>query len=161
MMDVTQVKLLLEVAAILGAVRIMHFFRARAMRRLASRWGFQYIGPTAPPQWWLNTSAPQLPAPLPGQFSRLGVSQAWNIIEAKYNGTNVLIFDGISEGFRSHPCTFIAYQTEQSPFQITTSVETVMQIRGWTVLRGVRFLWFSWFMGIGRLDRNLGYLLSE
>jgi hypothetical protein len=36
------------VALILGVVRIVHMFRARAMRALAARWGFQYIGPPAP-----------------------------------------------------------------------------------------------------------------
>lgn len=160
MANVTLLRIALVVAAILGAVRIMHFFRARAMRRLASRWGFRYIGPTAPPQWWWNTSRPKIPAPLPGRFSRLGISQAWNIIEGKINGTSVFIFDGILGEVRSQPCTYIACQTEQSPFPITTSVEPVIQIRGWTVLHGVWFLWFSWFMGIGRLDGHISYLRS-
>jgi hypothetical protein len=148
------------VIAILGAVRIMHFFRARAMRQLASRWGYRYMGPTAPPQWWWNASRPKIPAPLPGRFSRLGISQAWNIIEGNNNGTSVFIFDGVSVGFRSQPRTYIACQTEQSPFPMTSSVERVIQIRGWTVLQGVRFLWFSWLMRIGRLNRHLSYLLS-
>jgi len=153
-------KLVLEVAAILGAARIMYFFRARAMLRLASKWGFRYVGPTTPPQWWWNTSRPIIPAPLPGRFPHLGVSQVWNIIEGKNNGSAVFIFDGISEGARTQPCTFIACQTEQSPFPITMSVEPVLQIHGWTVLRGVRFGWFSWFMGIRRLDRHIDYLLN-
>lgn len=161
MTDVALLKLVLVVVAIFGAVRILHFFRARAMRRLASRWGFRYMGPTAPPQWWWNTSRPKIPAPLPGRFSHLGVSQAWNIIEGENNGTPVFIFDGIWGGARSQPCTYIACQTEQRPFPMTTSVEPVIQIRGWTVLHGVWFLWFSWFMGIGRLDRHLSYLRSE
>lgn len=161
MADMTLLNIVFVVVAILVAVRIMHFFRARAMRRLASRWGLQYIGPTAPPQWWWNTSRPIIPAPLPGRFFQLGVSQAWNIVEGKNNGASLFIFDGLSEGFRSQPCTYIACQTEQSPFPITTSVEPVVQIRGWTVLHGVSFLWFSWLMGIGRLDRHLNYLLLE
>lgn len=159
--DVTLLKLVLIAVAILGALRIFYFFRARAMRRLASKWGFRYIGPTAPPQWWWNTTRPKIPAPLPGRFSHLGISQAWNIIEGKSKGTEVFIFDGISVGFRSHPSTYIACQTEQSPFPLTTSAELVLQIRGWTVLRGVRFLFFSWLMGIGRLDRHINYLVSE
>jgi hypothetical protein len=157
---VTLLELALLLAAILGAVRIMYFFRARAMRRLASRWSYRYIGPTAPLQWWWNTSSPKIPAPLPGRFSHLGISQAWNIIEGNNNGTSVFIFDGISEGLKTHPRTYIACQTEQSPFPMTTSVEPVIQIHGWTVLHGVWFLWFSWLMGIGRLDRHLSYLLS-
>jgi hypothetical protein len=151
----------LTIAAILAAVRIMYFFRARAMQRLASKWGFQYIGPTTPPQWWLNTFRPKIPAPLPGWFSRLGISQAWNIIEGKNNGTQLFIFDGVVGTFKSYPCSYIACQAEQSPFPMPTSAERVKQIRGWTFLRGVWFLWFSWLMGTRRIDRHLRYLLSE
>jgi hypothetical protein len=161
MTDVALLKVVLFLAAILGALRIMYFFRARAMRRLASKWDLRYMGPTAPPQWWWNTFSPKIPAPLPGRFSQLGISQAWNIIEGKNNGTSVFIFDGISEGFKTHPSTYIACQSEQSRFAMTASVERVIQIHGWTVLRGVRFLWFSWLMGMGRLDRHLSYLSSD
>lgn len=159
--DVNLLKLVLVVVAILGAVRLMHFFRARTMRRLASRWDFQYMGPTAPPQWWWNTSYPKIPPPLPGWISRLGVSQAWNIIEGKKNGTSVFVFDGISVGAKSQPRTYIACQTEQSPFGISMSVEREMQIHGWTVLHGVWFLWFSWFMGTRRINRHLNNLRTE
>ena len=149
------------VALILGAVRIMHFCRARAMRRFASRWGLRYVGPTAPPQWWWNTSRPKIPSPLHGWISRLGISQAWNIIEEKNDSTSLFVFDGVLGTVRSQPCTYIACHTEQSPFGMSTSVEPVIQIHGWTVLHGVWFLWFSWFMGIGRLDRHLSNLRSE
>ena len=154
-------KLVLIVVAILGAVRLMHFFRARAMRRLALKWGLRYFGPTAPPKWWFNTSRAIIPHPLPGWVSRLGVSQAWNIIEGKNHGVSLFVFDGISEGARTHPCTYIACQTEESPFPMTTSVESVKQIHGWSVLHGLCFLGFYWFMGVGRLSRHLDYLLSE
>lgn len=157
------VSLLATVALILVAVRIMHFIRARDMRRLASKWGLRYIGPTAPPQWWFNTSLPIIPLPLPGWISHLGVSQAWNIIEGENHGMSLFVFDGVlGDGWaRSQPCTYIACQTEQSPFPITTSIEPVMQIHGWSVLHGVWFYWLSWFMGVRRLDRHLDYLLSE
>jgi hypothetical protein len=158
MADVKLPEVVLALAALLAALRIMYFFRARAMRRLASRWGFRYTGPTAPPQWWFITSRHLIPAPLPGWFSQLGISQAWNIIEGKNNKTSVLIFDGLSVGFHSRPCTYIACQTDQSPFPMTTSVERVKHIRGWMVLNGVWFLWFSWLMSIRRLDRHLDYL---
>ena len=159
--DVNLLKLVLVVVAILGAVRLMHFLRARTMRRLASRWDFRYMGPTVPPQWWWNTSRPRIPSPLPGWISRLGVSQAWNIIEGKNSGRSVFVFDGISVGAKSQPRTYIACQTEQCPFGISTSVERVMQIHGWTVLHGVWFLWFSWFMGTRRINRHLNHLRAE
>ena len=161
MAHVTILVVPLGLAAALGAVRIMHFFRARAMRRFASRWGLRYVGPTAPPQWWFNTSSPKIPAPLPRWTSRLGISQAWNIIEGENNGTSVFIFDGLSIGFKSQPSTYIACHTEQSPFAMSTSVEPVTHMHGWTVLQGIWFLWFSWLMGIGRLERHLSNLREE
>jgi hypothetical protein len=161
MTDVKSFEVVLALAAVLGALRLMYFFRARAMRRLAERWGFQYLGPTAPPQWWFVSSRPLIPAPLPGRFSRLGISQAWNIIEGKSNNTSIFVFDSISAEFRSKPCTYIACQTEESPFPMTTSIERVKKIHGWTVLSGVWFLWFSWLMSVRRLNRNLSYILSD
>lgn len=161
MANVTIIKVALMVSAILCAVRIMHFFRARAMRRLASKWGLRYFGPTAPPQWWFNTSHSIIPHPLPGWISRLGVSQAWNIIEGNNHGVPFFIFDGIVGGGRTYPCTYIACQTEQSPFPITTSAEPVKQIHGWSVLRGLSILGFHWFMGVRRINRHIDYLLSD
>jgi hypothetical protein len=161
MADVTILVVPFGLAATLGALRVMYFFRARAMRQLASRCGFHYIGPTAPPQWWWNTSLPRIPAPLPSRFSHLGISQAWNIIEGKNNGTSVFVFDAICGSFKSQPRTYIACQSEESPFPMTTSIEHVLRIHGWTVLHGVWFLWFSWLMGIGRLDGHLSYLKSD
>ena len=156
------VSALVFVALILCTLRVFYVLRARSMCRIAARWGFRYIGPTAPPQWWLNPSRPKIPSPLPGWISRLGVSQAWNIIEGKNNGTSVFVFDAVWGGpVRTQPCTYIACQTEQSPFGMSTSVEPVIQIHGWTVLHGVWFFWFSWFMGIGRLDRHLSNLQAE
>jgi hypothetical protein len=152
---------LVTIALILVAVRIMHFFRARSMRRFASRWGLRYLGPTAPPQWWWNTPRAKIPSPLPGWISHLGVSQAWNIVEGENNNTSVFIFDGVVGTVKSHPFTYIACHTEQSPFGMSTSGEPVTQIHGWTVLHGVWFLWFSWFMGIGRLDKHLSNLRLE
>ncbi len=107
----------------------------------------------------VKTSGPRM---LPsGWISHLGISQAWNIIEGENNSTSVFIFDGVVGTVRSQPFTYIACHTKQSPFGMSTSVEPVIQIHGWTVLHGVWFLWFSWFMGIRRLDRHLSNLRSE
>jgi len=149
---------ILGVVALVSGLRLMYYLRAFAMRRFASRWNFRYIGPTAPPRWW-DISRPTIRAPLPSRLcSNLGIAQAWNIIEGKCNGTSLFIFDGLSVGYSSQPRTQIACQTEQNPFPLTTSVETVSQIRGWFVLDGVWFFWFSWPMSIRRLERHLRYL---
>ena len=149
---------ILIVVAVVGGLRLMYYLRALAMRRFASRWGFRYIGPTAPPRWW-DISRPKVRAPLPSRIcSNLGIAQAWNIIEGKYNGTTLLIFDGLSGAYNSQARTQIACQTEQNPFPLTTSIETVSQIHGWTILDGVWFFWFSWLMSIRRIERHLRYL---
>ena len=36
------------VMLIFGGIKLFYVFRARAMRALAAKWGFQYIGPRAP-----------------------------------------------------------------------------------------------------------------
>ena len=149
---------ILILVALVSGLRLMYYLRAYGMRRLASRWGFRYIGPTAPPRWW-DISRPKIHAPLSSPLcSNLGIAQAWNIIEGKYKGTTLFIFVGLTGSYNSQVRTQIACQTEQNPFPLITSIETVSQIRGWTVLDGVRFLWFSWLMSVRRLERHLRYL---
>jgi hypothetical protein len=142
---------------ILGMVQIIHMFRARAMRALAARLGFQYIGPSAP-KWW-HPSHPKISPPLPVGFSLAchpsgrRITQVWNLIEGQQNGVSVLVFDSIlGWGRGSAPCTLIACQTEQNPFGIVSSPDRVIQSHGWTVVHGVWLLWFSWTMGIKRLE---------
>lgn len=148
--------LLAAVSLIFGALRIVHLFRARAMRALAVRWDLQYIGPPAP-KWW-NPSRLKTSPPLPGWFSQLypsgrRIRQVWNVIEARQNGVPVLIFDAVVGEYRGGaPCTLIACQTEQNPFGTVGSPDRVIQSHGWTVLHGVWFLHFSWTMGMKRLD---------
>ena len=92
-------QLLALLTLIFGLVRIIHMFRARAMRALAARWGFQYIGPPAPK--WLNPSHPRITPPLPVGLSRacqlsgMRIRQLWNVIEGQESGISVFIFDGV------------------------------------------------------------------
>jgi hypothetical protein len=164
MADVTLLKLLLVVAAVLCVVRIGHLFRARAMRALAARLGFQYIGPGAPPSWWWNPSHLEIHSPLPEWISRLHpcgrrMRQVWNVIEGKRDGISILIFDSVIGEYRGGaPCTLIVCQTEQNPFGIVTPPNRVVQSHGWTVLHGVWFLWFSWTMGTKRINDHVNEL---
>jgi hypothetical protein len=164
MADVILLRVLFIVGVILVVVRIVQMLRANAMRTLAARWGFQYIGPTAPPKWWWNPSHLDIRPPLPiwiSRFSPCGerIRQVWNVIEGRKNGLPVLIFDSVIGEYRGgHPCTLVAYQTEQNPFGVVTGVDRAVQTHGWTVLHGVWFLWFSWTMGVKRLDDHLSKL---
>lgn len=146
---------------ILGAIRTMHMFRGRAMRALAARWGFRYVGPPAPPKWWWNPRHLKISSPLPSWIAHFHPSgqrmrQIWNVIEGQQNGVQLLIFDSVIGEYKGgRPCTLLACQTEQNPFTIVVSSDRVVQSHGWTILCGAWFLWFSWFMGIGRIDDRL------
>jgi hypothetical protein len=148
---------------VFGAVTIIHMFRARAMRILAARWGFQYIGPAAPK--WRNPSHPEISPPLPVWFSLAchpsgkRIRQVWNVIAGQHNGVSVLTFDSVIGRIKGGaPCTLIACQTEQNPFGVVASPDRAMRSDGWTVLHGVWFLQFSWTMSIKRLDNYLNKL---
>jgi len=153
-------KVLVILTLILGAVRTMHMFRARATRRLATLGGFRYIGPPAP-KWW-NPRHPKLSPPLRAGLSLafrpsgIRLRQVWNVIDGEQNGVSVLIFDGaIGEIKGGAPCTFVACQTEQNLFGKVTSPDRLIQSHGWTVLHGVWFLWFSWTISVRRLEHNV------
>jgi len=146
------------VALAFTANEIFHVFRARAMRAFAAKWGLQYSGPAAPKRW--NPSHHhKISPPLPSWFSLAchpsgrQITQVWNVIEGHQNGMSVLIFDSIlGAGRGDAPCTVIACESEQNPFGIVTSPDRIIQSGGWTAVHGVWFLWFSWTMGIGRID---------
>jgi hypothetical protein len=148
------------VSLILCVVPIIHMLRARAMRAFAIRLGFRYIGPPLPPKWWWNPSHLEIGPSLPGWISHFHpcgerIRQVWNVIEGEQNGALTFIFDGIV-GYRGgHPCTLIACQTEQNPFGMITSADRIVRSYGWTVLHGVWFGWFSWTMGIRRIDSHV------
>lgn len=153
----------LEVAAVVslifGVFRIMHMFRARSMRALAARWGFQYIGPPAP-KWW-NPSTLEINPRLPAWIARfypsgIRIRQIWNVIEGQRDGISVLIFDSVIGEYKGgQPCTLIACHTEDNPFGTVTFPDRLIQSHGWTVLHGVWFLWFSWTMGMQRLEHHV------
>lgn len=147
-------------ALLLGVVSILSMFRARSMRTLAARWGFQYIGPRAP-NFSGFRSFPKTRLSLPVSFPRVGypvgeIRQVWNVIEGQQNGIPVLIFDGVV-GERTY-CTIIACQTKQNPFGMDTSPDRVIQSGGWTVLCRVRYLQIPWTMGVQRLDDQVNKL---
>ena len=147
-------------AALYGAVQISYVVRTRAMRSLAARWNFRYIGPPPPRLWWPVTH-PIVRPPVPALVSHLTLSgqritRVWNVIEGEQHGVEIVIFDVIiGEHRSSHPCTLIACQTDQSPFYEIASVDRLLADQGWTVLHGVWFLWFSWTMRVSRIDKHL------
>jgi hypothetical protein len=154
-------EILAAMALIQGALRIMHILRARKMRALATGWGFNYIGPPTP-KWW-NPSHLKVLRPLPGRLSQFHptgrqIRQVWNVIEGRQNGVSVFIFDSVVGLKGGVPITFVACETEQNPFGPVKSPDRVIQSHGWTVLHGVCFFWFSWLMGIKRLDNHVNKL---
>jgi hypothetical protein len=151
---------LAPVAVIFSAVWITFAFRARAMRALAVRWGFHYIGPPAP-SFWSFRSFRKVTPPLPDSFPRDGypvgeIRQAWNVIEGQQNGVSVLICDSVI-GERTY-CTTIGCQTEQNPFKADTSPDRVIRSRGWTVVCRARYFQIPWTISMQRLNEYVNKL---
>jgi hypothetical protein len=151
---------LATVAVIFGAVRIIFMFRARAMRALAARWGFRYIGPPAPNFWGFRSFSnvtPPLPVSFPRNCYPVGeIKQAWNVIEGQQNGVSVLNCDSIV-GERTY-CTIVGCQTKQNPFKTGASPDRVARSGEWTVLCRVRYLQIPWTMGIKCLNDHVNKL---
>ena len=151
---------LATVTVIFGAVRIMFVFRARSMRGLAARWGFNYIGPPAPSFWGFRSFrkiTPRLPVSFPRDCYPVGeIRQAWNVIEGQQNGASVLICDSVV-GERTY-CTIIGCQTKQNPFKTDTSPDRAIQSGGWVVLCRVRHFQIPWTVSIQRLDDHVNGL---
>ena len=146
---------------IFGMVRITYVFRARAMRSLASRWGFQYMGPSF--SGWRTSSHTLIN--LPPQLSLANclahgrrIRKVWNVIEGQHGGSSVLIFDSIVGEGRGVYCTFFACQTEQNPFGMRTVPDQVIQSHGWTVLFRLRFLQVPSTIGVRSLEDHLNKL---
>ena len=162
MADVTLVAVPLMVAAVFGAVRTFFWFRGRAMIALAATLGFRYIGPPSPASW-LNPpdgrTGPKLPSWV-GNANPCGffVRQVWNVMEGQRNGISILVFDAIYGSKGGQAFTAIVCQTERDPFQSVSTVEHIYLSRRWTVLRGVKFLGFSWTMSIRRIADRIGNL---
>jgi hypothetical protein len=145
---------------IAGGFRIIHLIRARAMRAFAIRLGFEYIGPGAPPNWLWNPSEFHARPPIPSWISHLRpcgaqIRQVWNVTKGNIDDAPVLIFDCVIGDRGGHPCTVLMCQTEQDPFVTVTSRDRALAAHGWSVLHGSWFLWFSWMMGIRRLEAHL------
>jgi hypothetical protein len=166
MTEVTILALPVGVAAVLGAMRTIHCFRGRAMFALAARLGFRYIGPRAPARWWWNPPNGRTGPDLPSWVSNanpcgLNVRQIWNVMEGQHDGIPILIFDALYGARGGQPLTAIVCQTERSPYQTTLTGDHVYQSHRWALLRGTKFLGFSWTMSIQRLEDNISNLQPQ
>ncbi len=166
MTDLTILEVPLGIAALLGAMRTVHWFRGRAMFALATRLGFRYVGPRAPASWWWNPPNGRTGPHLPSWVSNanpcgLAVRQVWNVMERERSGMPILVFDAIYGGKGGQPFTAIVCQTEQNPFQTVSTGDQVFESHRWTVLCGVEFLGFSWTMSIKRLADHISNLQSQ
>jgi hypothetical protein len=133
-------------AGIFGLARIVSLRRARAMRSLALRKGFQYIG-----------------RPLPASFRMTcypadSLRWAFNVIEGQQNRVPILIFDSIVGEGRGRYCTFIATQTNTNPFGSERSREKIVQSCGWSALYRLSVLQIPGTLSIHRIEDHLNNL---
>jgi len=141
--------------------KVLFVPRAKDMRALASRWGFQYIGP--PASRWFSPSSLKVSPPLPASFSLAcypadETKQVGNVIKGQQSGVPILIFDSIIGEGKGAYCTFIACQNEQNPFGTDISPDHLVQSGGWTALYRLRFLQITWTIGIQRIENHLNKL---
>lgn len=158
---------LAAITAILAIVYASLMVRARAMRGLAARWGFTYIGPTTVKWLGIPRIRPHVPAPLHWHPAN-ELRQIWNVIEGSEGGTRIFIFDGLVgnltiRGYQY--CTFIACETERSPLGAEIQLgfaffrECLAQSHGWTVLYNVPlFTLVTWGLSARRLNYHLNKL---
>lgn len=142
-------------SCVFGCAKLLMFYRAKGMRALATRWGFQYIGPRA--SRLFSRSLAEISPPLPASFPRASypthaIRQVWNVIEGQQSGVSVLIFDSIIGEGKGVYCTFVACQSKQNPFGIAAKPDRLIQSGVWTAVYRVRFVQIPWTIGIQRLD---------
>ena len=133
-------------AVCFGLQNLLPRLRTRAMRSLALRRGFHYIG-----------------GPLPTSFRMTcdpaaGLRFASDVIEGQTNGVRILIFDCAIGVGRGQACTFIATQTNQNPFGRVSWGEKIVQSCGWSALYRLRPLFpgsAPWSMSIQRIEEHL------
>lgn len=132
-----------------GVGGIFQFFRAKAMRALAYKWGFHYGDRDLPASFRM--------ACYPADTIR----RAWNVVKGQQHGVTVLIFDSIvGEGGRGVYCTFVAIQTEMNPFENVDSHEKIIKSSGWTAVYRLRFLQIPWTLSAKRIEDRLNGALS-
>jgi hypothetical protein len=154
--------LLVLAALIFSWIGVSYVRRGRAMRTLAARWGYQYVGPSTPKLvlGYMRKIKPHLP------FSRAWypaneIRQVWNVIEGEEGGVRLVIFDSYiwTLGSRGAYVTFIACETEKNPFGIEIDPDSmeryhVRQSHGWIVLYAIDAL-SVWAMNIQELEQQL------
>jgi hypothetical protein len=150
---------------------LSYVLRGRAMRALAARRGYEYVGPPTPRLifFYMPKVKPRLPLSR-AWYPANEIRQAWNVIEGHEGGVRVVIFDSYIWwlGSRGQYITFLACQTEQSPFGTEIGSDPryrVTQAHGWTVLYRVPLFLMNplttWGMSIQSLEHQLNELRTS
>lgn len=134
------------VAVAFGVARILEYVRARDMRSLALRLGFQYVGRPLPDSFQMSCYPPD------------EIRVVSNVIESKRSGMRVLIFDSVIGERKGYCCTFIAVQTDRNPFGSDDPREKTIQSCGWTALYRTRFLQTPGTLSVQRIEEHLSLL---
>ena len=130
---------------VIGAI----LFRAVAMRRLAERWGMQWLGKQLPKTFSMDRRR----FPFHGALKLRGIT---NVIAGERNGREVVIFDCFFGGGKGgYHCTFFAVRTEINPFWENTEPWKLIESKGWFALCRTRFLQIPWTMNIKQIEEHL------
>ena len=158
-----QIKFLSEIGVLVLAIVwwwANMMFRARAMRALAGRRGFRYLGPTRPKWAGLPKIKPRLPIAR-NWYPANEIRQVWNVIEGEQDGVPILIFDSVFGPFGWNTyefCTFLACQAQENPFEKDLAGEHTLRTREWRVLYCTRYCvgnFRYWTIRVPRLEHQL------
>lgn len=137
-------------AVLLGLSLLTGWLRNRAMRSLASRWGFRYLGHDLPASFAMDR--------YPANQIRLAV----NVIEGQHGAVPILIFDCVIGQGRNPPqCTVMASHTEWNPFTTDVPPEAIIRSREWTALYRLQYSLLGWAMSVKGIEVHLNGLQAS
>ena len=134
--------------------------RASAMRALALRWGFHYSSGDSQ----VLTSPEESPS-LPDWFDvslypASEIRTVSNVVEGERNGIKVLIFDSVVGRPKGAYCSFIATQTPENLFGVTSPGEKITQTSQCTMLYRFRFIQVPGTLSIRSIEDRLKNLAA-
>jgi hypothetical protein len=134
-------------ALILTPIAILYYVRNRAMRALALRLGFRYIGRPLPDSFYLRG------------YPLNAIGWARNVIQGEQAGIPILIFDCYAGTGKGAPyCTVIAAQTSINPFPEVSPPEKITKQRAWTAVYRTRYPLIPWTLSTDRIEELLNNL---
>jgi hypothetical protein len=136
----------LLLTAVLAYVYLALACRTRAMRALADRLGWQFLGKQRPAHFSMKG------------YPSNQIRKVFNVISGQKNGRDVVIFDSILYGGHGVYSTFFAVCGDGDVFEAPTKPWKIYRSGQWRALWRTRFLQVPWTMSIRQIEERLSQL---